>query len=104
MCKSIDTLHYISLPVAGEYALAGLFGAVPLNAKNAKGQPLKLHDTNSPATWNSMSQVFPAEGFPVLFDQYKASFLQGGAHIFNATYQVSTLCQMLQCFTKLQAC
>ncbi|WIA12481.1 hypothetical protein OEZ85_012516 [Tetradesmus obliquus] len=71
-----------------EYALAGLFGAVPLNAKDAKGQPLKLHDTNSPATWSSMSQVFPAEGFPVLFDQYKASFLQGGAHIFNATYQV----------------
>jgi hypothetical protein len=63
---------------------------VPLNAKDEKGQPLKVHDNVPPLTWNGMSQVFPADGFVELFDRYKASFLQGGAHVFNTTYQVGT--------------
>jgi hypothetical protein len=97
--RAVNSMRYVTVcnrhvncsdVCAGEYALAGLFGAVPLDAKDEKRKPLKVHDNVTPATWNSMSQVFPTGGFSQLFEQYKASFLQGGAHVFSATYQVRT--------------
>jgi hypothetical protein len=79
------------LTCAGEFALSGLFGMLPMNAKDDKGEPLRVQGSVPPLTWNALSQVFPAEGLLQLFEQYKASFLQGGPHVFSASYKVGTL-------------
>lgn len=71
-----------------EYALAGLFGAVPSHAIDAAGDPLLIHGSDSPQTWNEMERVFPTEGFAALFEEYQSSYEAGGPHVFSATYQV----------------
>jgi hypothetical protein len=35
-----------------------------------------------------MGKVFPTSGFKQLFEQFQASYAEGGAHIFPATYEV----------------
>jgi hypothetical protein len=82
------TKHCVLRMPAGEFALLGMFGMLPMNAKDDKGEPLRVQGSVPPLTWNAISQVFPAEGFPELFEQYKASFLQGGPHVFSTTYKV----------------
>jgi hypothetical protein len=74
--------------LAGEFALAGLFGALPLNATDTNGKQMLIHGVDDSSTWNEMEHVFPTEGFADLFEAYKASFEAGDAHIFNKTYQV----------------
>jgi hypothetical protein len=74
---------------AEEYGLAGLFGALPMDAKNELGRPLLLHGQDDPVTWNDMQQVFPKEGFAELYSTYKASSAAGDAHVFARTYEVS---------------
>jgi hypothetical protein len=73
---------------AEEFALAGLFGAFPLDATNNRGEQMMIHGVDDVGTWNEMGKVFPTAGFKQLFEQYKESYLQGAAHIFPATYEV----------------
>lgn len=73
---------------AEEFALAGLFGAFPLDATNDRGEQMMIHGVDDVGTWNEMGKVFPTSGFKQLFEQYKASYTAGGAHIFPATYEV----------------
>jgi hypothetical protein len=75
---------------AEEYGLAGLFGALPMDAKTELGRPLLLHGQDDPVTWNDMQQVFPKEGFAELYRTYKASSAAGDAHVFARTYEVSS--------------
>jgi hypothetical protein len=73
---------------AEEFALSGLFGALPLDAKTDKGAPLLVHGVDDPITWNDMQKVFPARGFDELYSAFKASSEAGKAHIFPAQYEV----------------
>jgi hypothetical protein len=49
---------------------------------------MMIHGVDDVGTWNEMGKVFPTSGFKQLFEQFKASYEEGGAHIFPATYEV----------------
>lgn len=93
---------------AGEFALSGLFGALPPEAKNDKGQPLLVHGVDDAPTWNEMEHVFPTAGFGELYEALRASHAAGDAHVFNRTYEVRTgesACMHAACMLKrLCAC
>lgn len=40
-----------------EFALAGLFGAVPLYTSSSKGEDMLIHGVDDLQTWNEMQQV-----------------------------------------------
>lgn len=63
-----------------------------MDATNELGQPLRLHGTDDPITWNDMQQVFPKDGFADLFNAYKASSAAGDAHVFTRRYEVRVEC------------
>ncbi|WIA39163.1 hypothetical protein OEZ86_005290 [Tetradesmus obliquus] len=71
-----------------EFALAGLFGAFPLDATDNRGEQMMIHGVDDVGTWNEMGKVFPTSGFKQLFEQYQERYRQGGAHMFPATYEV----------------
>jgi hypothetical protein len=59
-----------------------------MDAKNELGQPLLLHGTDDPTTWNDLQQVFPKDGFEDLYRSFKESSAAGDAHVFTRTYEV----------------
>lgn len=71
-----------------EYGLSGLFGALPMDAKNDLGRPLLLHGTDDPTTWNDLQQVFPRDGFQDLYRAFKSSNSAGDAPVFVRSYEV----------------
>lgn len=76
--------------------MSGLFGVLPMDARNELGRPLLLHGTDDPTTWNDIQQVFPRDGFKDLYQAYKASSSAGDAHVFVRSYEVrwDTLCSL----------
>jgi hypothetical protein len=64
-----------------------------MDAKNELGQPLLLHGTDDPTTWNDLQQVFPRDGFEDLYRSFRESSAAGDVHVFRRTYEVRGDCR-----------